>query len=60
MLFEGGEIETCRLNGVGAWAYLLEVMRDPAAARKNPAAFPPWNDARGEPAEAVEALARAA
>lgn len=53
-------IETCRLNGVGAWAYLLAVMREPGAARKNPSAFLPWNYARGEPAAAVEALARAA
>lgn len=53
-------IETCRLNGVGAWAYLLAVMREAAAARKNPAAFLPWNYARGEPAAAVEALAQAA
>lgn len=53
-------IETCRLNGVSAWAYLVALLRERAAARKNPAAFLPWNYARGEPAEAVEAVARAA
>lgn len=53
-------IETCRLNGIGAWAYLVALMRERAAARKNPAAFLPWTYARGEPAAVVEAVARAA
>jgi transposase len=53
-------IETCRLNEVSAWAYLVALLRERAAARKNPGAFLPWNYARGAPDAAVEAVARAA
>ena len=53
-------IETCRLNEVSAWAYLLWLMRHRAAARANPSASLPWTYARGEPSTAVEAAARAA
>jgi hypothetical protein len=55
-------IETCRLNQVSAWAYLLWLMRHRAAARANPSACLPWTYARGEPAAEleVEAVARAA
>ena len=53
-------IETCRLNGVGAWAYLVALMRERGAARKNPAAFLPWSYARGSPSEAAQAVRQAA
>jgi hypothetical protein len=54
-------IETCRLNGVNAWEYLLTLVRERAAARQNPAAYLPWNYVRGAPAgEEVAAAARAA
>lgn len=55
-------IETCRLNQVSAWAYLLWLMRHRAQARANPSASLPWNYARGEPSAEleVEAKARAA
>lgn len=53
-------IETSRLNGVNVWEYFVVLMRNAAQARKNPSAFLPWNYARGEPAEAEEAVARAA
>ncbi|MGH7811204.1 MAG: IS66 family transposase, partial [Candidatus Binatia bacterium] len=53
-------IETCRLNGVSAWNYLLALMRQRAEARANPSAFLPWNYARGEPEAEVGAEARAA
>jgi len=53
-------IETCRLNGVSAWAYLVALLRQRGVARKNPGAFLPWNYARGEPVEAAEAVGRAA
>lgn len=47
-------IETCRLNEVSAWAYLLWLMRHAAQARANPSASLPWTYARGEPPAAVE------
>lgn len=55
-------IETCRLNEVSAWAYLLWLMRHRAEARANPSASLPWTYARGEPSAEleVEAVARAA
>ncbi len=53
-------IETCRLNDVNAWEYLETLMRNADRVRENPSAFLPWNYARGEPAEAAEAEARAA
>ena len=53
-------IETCRLNEVSAWAYLLWLMRHRAGVRANPSASLPWTYARGEPSAAVEAVARAA
>ncbi len=55
-------IETCRLNEVSAWAYLLWLMRHRAEARANPSASLPWTYARGEPSAEleVEAMARAA
>jgi hypothetical protein len=55
-------IETCRLNEVSAWAYLLWLLRHQAAAHANPSACLPWTYARGEPAAEleIEAVARAA
>lgn len=50
-------IETCRLNGVSAWQYLLALRRNAAAARAKPGAFLPWNYARGAVAEAAEVCA---
>src|SRR5215471_11918472 len=50
-------IETCRLNGVSAWKYLLGLMSERSAARANPDAYLPWNYARGEPEEKAEARA---
>jgi transposase len=47
-------IETCRLNGVGAWEYLLTLMRNRSEARANPAAYLPWSYAREEPEEECE------
>lgn len=53
-------IETCRLNEVSAWAYLLWLMRHRSEARANPSACLPWTYARGEPSAAVEVALRAA
>jgi transposase len=47
-------IETCRLNGVGAWEYLLTLMRNRSEARANPAAYLPWSYAREEPDDEYE------
>jgi hypothetical protein len=55
-------IQTCGLNEVSAWAYLLWLMRHQAEARANPSACLPWTYARGAPSAKVEvdAIARAA
>jgi transposase len=50
-------IETCRINEVSAWAYLLWVMRHRAEARANPSTCLPWNYARSESEEQAAALA---
>ena len=47
-------IETCRLNGVSAWEYLLALMRNRSKARANPTAYLPWSYAREEPEEEGE------
>ena len=47
-------IETCRLNRVSAWEYLLTLMRNRDEARANPAAYLPWSYAREEPEEEAE------
>ena len=39
-------IETCRLNGVGAWDYLLALVENAGEVRQNPSAWLPWNYAR--------------
>ena len=36
-------IETCKLNGVNVWQYLLAVMKNPQAVRKRPREWLPWN-----------------
>jgi transposase len=46
-------IETCKLNGVNVWQYLLEVVKNAHAVRKNPQAWLPWNYPRGEPSRLV-------
>ncbi len=50
-------IETCRLDGVSAWAYLLWLMRHRAQARANPAACLPWNYGRSESGQEAATLA---
>lgn len=50
-------IETCRLNSVSAWAYLLTLMRNRDEARANPAAYLPWSYAREEPEGEAEGVA---
>jgi transposase len=48
-------IQTCRLNGVNAWDYLVTIIRNRSDARRNPRLYLPWNY-KGEE-EAAEALA---
>jgi hypothetical protein len=48
-------IETCRLNQVSAWQYLLALRRNAAAARRNPDQYLPWNYPRAEPNEEARA-----
>jgi transposase len=50
-------IETCRLNNINAWEYLVTLVRNADRVKENPSAFLPWNYARGEPAETAEARA---
>jgi hypothetical protein len=35
-------IESCRLNRINAWDYLVTIARNKAAARRNPQMFLPW------------------
>jgi hypothetical protein len=51
-------IESCRLNGGNPWEYLLVLIRHKDEARRNPAAYLPWNYPRQE--TGVEARAEAA
>jgi hypothetical protein len=51
-------IETCRLNSLNAWDYLLCLVRQAAEVRQDPAAYLPWNYCRGERGE-EETLSRA-
>ncbi|MCA1606513.1 MAG: IS66 family transposase [Acidobacteria bacterium] len=46
-------IETCRLNHVNAWDYLVCVVRQARSVRRDPALWLPWNYARGEPTRLV-------
>jgi hypothetical protein len=48
-------IQTCRLNGVNAWDYLVTIIRNRSDARRNPRLYLPWNY-KGEE-EAAEARA---
>jgi hypothetical protein len=48
-------IQTCRLNGVNAWDYLVTIIRNQSDARRNPSLYLPWNYKQEE-----EAVARAA
>jgi transposase len=48
-------IQTCRLNGVNAWDYLVTIVRNKKDARRNPQLYLPWNYKREE-----EAVLRAA
>jgi hypothetical protein len=50
-------IESCRLNGANPWEYLLTLMRNKEEARRNPAAFLPWNYPHAEGEEEVPARA---
>lgn len=36
-------IQTCRLNGVNAWDYLVTIIRNRSEARRNPHLYLPWN-----------------
>ena len=36
-------IQTCRLNGINAYQYLLALVRNQAAVTLNPGAWLPWN-----------------
>lgn len=48
-------IETCRLNQVNVWQYLVTLVRRAAEVRRNPAAFLPWNYPRAEVASEAQA-----
>jgi transposase len=39
-------IESCRINGLDPWSYLVSMRRNAAAVRKNPEMFLPWNYAK--------------
>lgn len=41
-------IQTCRLNGVNAWEYLVKIIRNKSDARRNPHLYLPWNYKRDE------------
>jgi transposase len=41
-------IESCRLNEVDVWDYLLTLLSETAKVRNNPRAFLPWNYRRAE------------
>ncbi|MGH7393425.1 MAG: IS66 family transposase [Candidatus Rokuibacteriota bacterium] len=36
-------IQTCRLNGINAWGYLVWIIRNKLDARRNPHLYLPWN-----------------
>jgi hypothetical protein len=44
-------IETCRLNGVNVWDYLVTIRRSKSEVRRHPELFLPWNY-RGDESEA--------
>jgi hypothetical protein len=39
-------IETCRVNGIRAWEYLLQVLRNSRAVREDPSRWLPWTYAQ--------------
>lgn len=41
-------IQTCHLNGINAWDYLVTIIRNRSEARHNPHLYLPWNYAEGE------------
>ena len=41
-------IQTCRLNGINAWDYLVTIIRHKSDARRNPELYLPWNYKRDE------------
>jgi hypothetical protein len=41
-------IQTCRLNRINAWDYLVTIMRHKSDARRNPHLYLPWNYKRDE------------
>jgi len=47
-------IQTCRLNGINAWDYLVTLIRQKAEARRQPSLYLPWNY-KGAEAEALAA-----
>ena len=36
-------IQTCRLNGINPWNYLVRIIRNKSDARRNPHLYLPWN-----------------
>lgn len=36
-------IQTCRLNGINAWDYLVRIIRNKSDARRNPQLYLPWS-----------------
>ena len=47
-------IQTCRLNGINAWGYLVWIISNKSDARRNPHLYLPWNY-KAEEAEALAA-----
>jgi transposase len=48
-------IQTCRLNGINAWDYLMTIIRNKSDARRNPQRYLPWNYREDEGRETVAA-----
>ena len=53
-------IQTCRLNGVNAYQYLLALARNVVAVTLNPGAWLPWNYPKSSPADPTPAPSLAA
>ena len=41
-------IQTCRLNGINPWNYLVRIIRNKSDARRNPHLYLPWNSLESE------------
>jgi hypothetical protein len=41
-------IETCRLNGISAWNYLVTIVRNQSEVHRRPEQFLPWTYERDE------------